>query len=70
MNNIQLKEFRERLELTHGQIANLLAITRVSYTRYENGVRNIPGYIKRSISFFQKLGQQEQQKEIEQVKIV
>ncbi len=42
MNLIRLKEIREDRDLTQKEIAKILNMTQVQYSRYETGVRLIP----------------------------
>ena len=44
MNIERLKEIREDKDLLQKDIANILNITQVQYSRYETGVRVIPIY--------------------------
>lgn len=67
MTKEQIKKIRLNLDLTHQQFANLLKVTRVCYTRYENGVRDIPSYIIQEINFFSRMSKREQTKELKRV---
>ena len=39
---IRLKELRQERDLTQQEMAKLLGVSRVTYSRYENGKREIP----------------------------
>ena len=45
MKSNDLKQIREGLRLTQQQLADALQTTRVSITRYETGMRRIPGMV-------------------------
>jgi transcriptional regulator with XRE-family HTH domain len=69
MTKDELKHIRERLGLTsHQQMANLLKIKRVVYTRYENGTRKVPAYIEQSLNFFLSLSKRAQERFLKQAR--
>lgn len=69
MEKKELKKIRKSLGLSsHQQMADLFKISRVAYTRYENGVRKIPPYIEQSLNFFSRLSKREQNKDMKRVR--
>ena len=58
---MDVKIFRESLNLTQQEMAALLGVTQPSWNYYETGKREIPAYIQREIEFFQALSKRSQQ---------
>jgi len=66
--NEQLKQFRARWNLTQDQISQLLGVRQPAWHMWESGKRDVPEYVVKEISFFDRLSRREQNKELEGVR--
>jgi len=63
-----LKQFRARWNLTQEEVSVLLGVRQPAWNMWETGKRDIPAYVVKEISFFDRLSKREQEKEIQAVK--
>lgn len=66
--NEQLKQFRARWTLTQEEVSVLLGVRQPAWNTWETGKREIPAYVVKEMSFFNRLNKREQEKEIKAVK--
>jgi len=63
--NEQLKQFRARWNLTQEDVSVLLGVRQPAWNMWETDKRDVPAYILRSLSFFERIPLQDQQQEID-----
>jgi len=66
--NEQLKQFRDRWNLTQEEVSVLLGVRQPAWNMWETGKREIPGYVVKEISFFERMSKREQEKELRGVR--
>lgn len=66
--NEHLKEFRMRWNLTQEEVSVLLGVRQPAWNMWETGKREIPGYVVKEISFFERMSKREQEREVTAVK--
>jgi len=60
-----LKQFRASWNLTQEQVSQLLGVTQPAWHMWESGKRDVPEYVVKEISFFDRMTKREQEKEIQ-----
>jgi transcriptional regulator with XRE-family HTH domain len=66
--NKNLKEFRTRWDLTQEEVSVLLGVRQPAWNMWETGRREVPGYVMKEISFFERMEKRVQREEINRAK--
>lgn len=65
--NEELKQFRVNWGLTQEEVSVLLGVRQPAWNMWETGKRNVPEYVVKEMSFFERLSKREQEKELANV---
>lgn len=69
MTGNELKEWREKLEMTQGQLAQALEVDVMTISRWEREVRSIPTYLKLAMETVERNQSRPQKPKDEKAKV-